>query len=544
MLKKSLCIIMCFLTVLCLFTGCDSVKGADSTIYYPIDKDPQYLDPQIISYVGAKNIIANCFEGLVSLDENGEIVPAVAESYTVSPSGLVYTFKLRQDSKWRISTASAALMGKETKETLYETVTAHDFVFAFRRAVRPETKSPGAIYLYCIKNAQKILKGKASEKTLGVKAKDKFTLEITLEKADPDFLYTLLESVCMPCNEDFFEATKGRYGLSTKYLIYNGPFYISNWADDTAITLRKNENGYYDASLVMPRSVYYSINNEQNTRLNKIKDDIYTIAPLTKQQKQEIENKKKYTVHSFSNTVTAFVFNCKDASVSDVNIRRAIAASLDKQVLTSYLEELSANGVIPKSMTIGTTLYREIAGECEYYSGSKPQSLFNKGLKAIDSDDIEVTVLCKTEHEGAVRALMQSWQASLGINFNVFVEAVDEAELNNRVSSGNYQIALCDLYFTGNTAFSALNTFASTSGGNIANYSDKKYDSLVAAVKKSAGITTSAKNTKIAEQYLINSAVIIPLYEKESYYATTNKVSGVMFNKTGEILYFKKTLSE
>ena len=64
MLKKSLTIILCALLLMSTFSACGEIKGSDAGIVFPIDADPEYLDPQIISYSGSRNIIANCFEGL------------------------------------------------------------------------------------------------------------------------------------------------------------------------------------------------------------------------------------------------------------------------------------------------------------------------------------------------------------------------------------------------------------------------------------------------------------------------------------------------
>ena len=103
MLKKSIAIILCAFLLISTFTACGEIKGSDAGIVFPIDRDPEYLDPQIISYSGSRNIIANCFEGLVTLNPQGEIAPGCAESWSISDDGLTYTFKLRQDCKWRVS---------------------------------------------------------------------------------------------------------------------------------------------------------------------------------------------------------------------------------------------------------------------------------------------------------------------------------------------------------------------------------------------------------------------------------------------------------
>lgn len=540
MLKRTVSLFLVMLLCLSLF-GC-SQKGTDAQIIYPIDKDPEYLDPQIISDVGAKNIILNCFEGLVTIDGEGNIAPGCAESWTVSDDGLTYTFKLRKDSEWRVSSYAEALIGEEKMETFDTKVTAEDFVFGFRRALRPETKSPGAKNLYSIKNAAKVNQGKMKESKLGVKAADDFTLVITLEWADPDFLYTLLEPACMPCDETFFEITGGRYGLGIKYLLYNGPFYISNWVDDSAITIRRNDK-YRSTDPVIPASVYFSINNEQDTRLKKLKDGTYEVTPLTSEQADELEGSKKYSAESFSSSVLSLVFNCKDANLSNVNIRRAVAASFDTQLLSSVLGERTAEGVLPSSMILSGKSYRQQAKELTLFTDDNPQSLLNAGLSELEKSDIEVTVLCSTEQETTVRTLMQSWQATLGVKFNVFVEAVSSSELQTRVESGNYQMAFCPVSYSSVTAFNGVLRFTTDNAYNIANFSDEVYDGIINSIKTAGTKKSTVNATLKAEKYLISSCVIIPLYEQPVYYGIGEDVSGIVFNPTGEILYFKNTLA-
>ena len=543
MLRKLLCLLLSVILILTCFTACGEIDGADAGLVFPIDKDPEYLDPQIISYSGSRNIIANCFEGLVALNENGEIVPASAESWEITNNGLTYTFKLRQDCKWRVSIYAGPLIGLSSKETNSLPVTAHDFAFGLKRALLPETKSPVAKALYCIENAEKVNLGKMSPKKLGLKVIDDYTLQIKLEKNDPDFLFTLLEPGCMPCNETFFEATGGRYGLAVKYLIYNGPFYINNWADDTSVSIRKNTL-YYDSEKVLPRSVYYSINNEQDTRLVKLQEKTYSVSPLTKEQASQIADNKKYTVVPFDSSILSMIFNCSDTVLSNKNIRRAIASSLDYSVLESHMGAVTANGIIPKTLTLGTQSYRNIASDISLYKHSDPLSLFNKGLRDLDATKCEISILCTEKYEGTVRKLMQSWQAALGIKCSIFVEVVSDSDLTSRIKSKNYQIAISDVSYSANTAFDALDRYTSTSSDNIINLNDKIYDNMINDIKHSATLTQTAEKTIKAEKYLIDSAVMVPLYTQQIYMGLAKGVAGTYFGPTGDIAYFKYTVSE
>lgn len=539
MLKRTVCLFLALFLCFGLF-GCGQ-KGVDAQVIYPIDKDPKYLDPQIVFDVGAKNIIANCFEGLVTIDGEGNIAPGCAEKWTVSPDGLTYTFKLRDDCKWRVSSYAEDVIGEEEAKNFDTRVTADDFVFAFRRALRPETKSPGAKSLYSIKNAAKVNSGKVKESKLGVKAKDDFTLEITLEWEDPDFLYTLLEPACMPCDERFFEITGGRYGLAIRYLLYNGPFYVSNWVDDSAITIRRNEE-YYDKDSVIPLSVYFSINNEQETRLKKLKEGTYELTPLTGEQAKEIDGSKKYSAASFSSSVLSLVFNCKDGNLSNINIRRAIAASFDAKLLSDMLGDPTAKGVLPSSMILSGKSYRQQTGSLSLYKNADPQSLLNKGLQELEKSDIEVTVLCDEAEETTVRNLMQSWQVALGVKFNVFVEPVTSAQLQSRVKSGDYQLAFCPVSYSSVTAFNGVLRYTTEDANNILNFSDSAFDKTVNSIKTAGSGKAAVAAILKAEKHLISSCVIIPLYEQPVYYGIGEDVSGTVFNPTGEILYFKNTL--
>lgn len=542
MFKKLLCLSLALLMLFSL-AACGGEKGVDARLVYPIDKDPQYLDPQIIYDIGAKNIIANCFEGLVALDSEGKIIPAAAEGWETNTDGTVYTFYLRKDMKWKVTSAAGNVIGENYKETFDFRVTARDFAFGITRALLPETKSPGADSLFSIKNAEKVYKGKASPSKLGVKALDDYTLQITLSAADPDFLYTLLESCCMPCNEEFFEKTGGRYGLATRYLIFNGPFYINNWADDASVSVRKSD-AYYGADSVKPASVYYSVNNEQPTRLKKLTDETYSVTPLTKAQAESLGNKRSYTVNSFPSSTFALVFNCGDPGLSNVNIRRGIVSSFDYSVIEGALGEPDAAGIIPDSFLTGSVKYSEYRASSDKYVSGSPLTVFRKGLEELDVSGVEVTVLCSAENENTVRALMQSWQSVLGICFTVYAEATDEVNLKERVKKGDFQIALTDLDFTGSRAYSVLSKFSSDSKESFTFFRDKKYDSLLYDMRKASSIAGYSSAAKTAEQYLTDSCVVLPLYRSNDYYGLGKKVSGVIHNISGEIIYFRDTVKE
>ena len=94
-MKRLIAILLCIIFIICLFPSCSKTTVGKGFVM-PVSETPDSLDPQIANSDIEKLIIANCFEGLVRIARNGEIENGVAESYTVSSDGLVYTFNLRK----------------------------------------------------------------------------------------------------------------------------------------------------------------------------------------------------------------------------------------------------------------------------------------------------------------------------------------------------------------------------------------------------------------------------------------------------------------
>jgi oligopeptide transport system substrate-binding protein len=139
---------------------------------YAIQYDPPSIDPQINFAQRGELIALNLYEGLVSTDEKMTPVPAVAERWTISKDGLVYTFYLRKNAKW-----------KDGKP-----IVAGDFLYAWLRALNPKTNSKFANLLFFIKNAEDVFNGKKPASELGVKVVDDSTLQVTLASPIPYFL--------------------------------------------------------------------------------------------------------------------------------------------------------------------------------------------------------------------------------------------------------------------------------------------------------------------------------------------------------------------
>ena len=212
-------------------TGCGSSTNSASFTWF-VDSIPANLDPQVAS--GASDVIAceNLYGTLVRKDPDGELVPGLCEEWTVSPDGLTYTFTLKDGLRY------AAAKGAATE---YD-ITAEDFVFAFRRIFRADTASPYAVEFSAIQNSAAVLAGLADESSLGVSANGALTLMFRLSERDDNFLAKLAMPGAAPCDEAFFESTRGTYGLTAKTTLASGSFYLYNWTTNGLFLRRTVES--------------------------------------------------------------------------------------------------------------------------------------------------------------------------------------------------------------------------------------------------------------------------------------------------------------
>ena len=179
MMSRSVCTFVTLIIALSFFTGCGRMTPVEQANKKGIllkanGTDPTDLDPQVVTGVTEFNIVMALMEGLMIPDAKTlEPMPGIAESYDVSEDGRTYTFYLRPDARWSNGDA----------------ITAHDFVFSYRRMLSPSFGAEYAYMLYPMLNAKAYHSGELDDpKQLGVEALDVKTLVIRLENPVPFFL--------------------------------------------------------------------------------------------------------------------------------------------------------------------------------------------------------------------------------------------------------------------------------------------------------------------------------------------------------------------
>lgn len=531
MLKKVIALCMALLLPAAVLSGCSGDGEEAEPVYfsYPIDEMPQRLDSTVASTLAERTVIANCMEGLVRVDSAGNIVPGVAQTVNISDDGLRYEFQLRQDAKYHVFSSEE---GEEAyfPEGFDNRVTAHDFVFALRRALDPAMGCPDAKRFYAIKNARQVNEGTLAVDQLAVYAQGDYTLVIELETATQDFLSLLTLSSAMPCNEQFFNSTGGRYGLELELMLYNGPYYLSRWdKDGSSVIIRKN-NDYVGENEATSGGITLMIDDDEKNRYDNVSDGTYDATSLGAEYTAELSERTKMTVTRRENIVWGICVNTQDSTMAELNMRLALFYSIDPSLLIMP-EEMTAQayGVVPASCRSGGSSYREAAGQADLiaYDAAAAQNYWAQAKQAAGVSSVSLKLMCTEEFESQMRKLIQGCQSVFGISVSIGLESVDRTTFEKRLASGDYQIAFAPIRAESDSPAAFLAQFmGNAASGNIVQYHSDIYDDLAAQAMAGAGTHVIRR----AESHLIQNGVIYPFYTQSTSFVQAKDVSGIFLS--------------
>lgn len=524
---------------LCCFiismTGCFEKDGSDGVIKYDIAYNPGSLDPQTASDDSSTLLIASLYTGLLRLEPDGSLSAGVAEDYTVSDDGLTYRFKLSSSNYWTDANGFDAVC------------TAQDFVFGFQRLFDPVTRAPRASEYFCIKNSRAINSGAVSDLArLGVTASGDYELTIELEYPDPNFPMLLTEAPAMPCSEEYFISSQGRYGLSRDTTPSNGAFYLRTWnydpytiTDNNLLILRRHAKNS-EANKVYPSGLNFFIEGDEDFVDDFVSGTISCIA-VTEDQRELITG-DKYTVQEYDAITVGMLFNKDFELFRTAGFRRALASLIDREKLAQTVTDHAvAYAIVPGEVTLLDKSYREYAGEklTAEYSTDKAQQYYQQALPGLDRDLFSGARIITRDDSAAsamISVIMQEWQREFG--FYCVVETLSESDFNARLSSGDFEIAMQDLNGSTNSPAAYLQSFTKSSSGNYSGYSSADVTRLVNSAQRAADLSASADLYKQAEQTIIDDAIFIPLYYKNEYFYINKNFADISYNPFNKTVDF------
>ncbi|ANB91652.1 peptide ABC transporter substrate-binding protein [Moraxella ovis] len=481
--------------------------------------EPESLDPHKVGGVPESNILRQMLVGLTTTDTEGNTVPGMATEW-LSEDNKVWVFKLR-DAKWSNG----------------DPVTAHDFVYSFRRVVDPATASPYATYLAGLKvvNAQDIVDGKVKPDTLGVKAIDDKTLEVTLAEPVPYFPHALFHTSVKPVNQKVVEALGDQWTRVGNF-VGNGPYTLKEWQVNERIVLERNPNYYDDANTTINKVTLLVIGSDTtDVQRYKAGEVDITDDALPPTQFKQLQSELGDEVKVSPKLCTYYYeFNHTKAPFDDVRVRRALSLVLDRDTIVDKI--LGQGQKVAYQFTPeATNGIKNHTPEWKSWDKDKrieeAKKLLNEAGYS-ESNPLKFELLYNTneQHKTLAVAAASFWKDALGFVDVTLANQEWKTYLDTRRTQ-KHQMSRGGWCADYNEASTFLNTFLSTDSSNYGKYNSPAFDAIMAQTL-GADVTPEqrAELYRQAEEVLDKEAATIFVYQYVAPRLVKPYVSGFATN--------------
>lgn len=520
-MRKLVVILMAIL--LTLSGGCIEKKiinipqdnKADKFIVYSLGKMPEDLLMLNDSSIREKDMLLALFEGLVKSDEKGNIVPGLAESWTISKDDITYTFKLRDEARWSDGSS----------------ITAGDFKRFFSEILAPKQKNIYAYQLDYIFGAQEYRNNKKSFDGVAVRVVDDKTLEIRLNSPVSYFLKILSQPVygLRRITEDLKDWEK-----SFGKLQYSGPFAIDEVSEEGETTLIKNEY-YYNYDEVLSERIYITPAAETESALAKFntnKVNMFINPPISETKSLILDGNAETIPVDIGSSIN-FNFK-KHGIITNASFRKAISLSINREHLLdqnlNYTARTAAayipynNDSIIKNIKGKSLIDRD--GNSEESKKLLEESKYKKEkIKLVYMDNVENKRLCD--------AVVKDIKEDLEINLEA--KGYSKTELMDILKAGDYHIFLINYASLYDDPISILEAWTSNSELNLFGYKNLEYDKLLLKAKYEKDNTKREELLIELEKLLMEDTTAIPMYFHNIVLCKKPSVKGVYTTKEGNI---------
>jgi oligopeptide transport system substrate-binding protein len=461
--------------------------------------EPASLDPHKVESDVEFNLISDFFDGLVSVRSDGSIEPRLAEKWEEKDS-TIWTFHLRPGIKWSNG----------------QPITAQDVVWSWQRLADPKTASPYASYLgnMHIENAAEIAQGTKAAETLGVKAVDDHTLQITLTQPTAAFLSMLAHPSLVPLDKALIEKFGEKWTQPDNF-VSSGAYSPKQWVVNEKIVAERNPQ-YWDNSHTVINKVTYLPVSSETADINRYKageiDIVYSLpqtlfASLKKSIPDQVHVTPKLATYYFE-------FNTTKAPFNDARVRRALNMALDKDIIA---DKVLGQGQIPAWVVSQKKIGGVELKSPEYANWSHEKRvaeakklLTEAGYNA--SHPLVFNLLYNTSenHKRIAIAVSSMWSKNLGV----------EAKLQNQewktmldtMHSGNFDAVRYAWIADYDDASTFLNNFRTGDSENTSQYTNANFDEAMKNAAKADNVVERGQFYQQAENQLAEDVPAIPVY--------------------------------
>ncbi|MBP3971126.1 peptide ABC transporter substrate-binding protein [Bacillus sp. WL1] len=532
--KKSHLMVMALVTSL-LLTVCNNkenksdAESKKQVLNVTVSEEIPSLDTAKTMDGTSAHVMQNIFEGLYVLDDQDQPIPAVAKSFKRSEDGKKYTFDLRKDAKWSNG----------------DNVTANDFMFAWKRAIAPETASQYASMLFYVKNAKEINKGTMPLDELGVTVINDYKLEVELEQPIPYFLQLLALPIYLPQHESFLKEQGKNYALEPSNLLYNGPFILEKWKHEQEFQLKKNAT-YWDEQKVKLDEINFQIVKDTMTAVNLYEAGNLDRVPINSQFVDKYKGNKELHMSSDSG-IAMLRFNEKNNILANKKVRQSISLALNKGDFVAHFINNGAkpaSGLVPAGHVNEETGkdFRKENGNLSSYDLQNAKKIWEEAKKELGVEQVNLELL--TFEQDNAKRMAEYIKGDLEKNLQGLTIQIKQQPFKQKLQleqTGDYDITMANWGPDYKDPISYLELFTTDNQNNKMNYSNRHYDELIKKAKSDLVLDQKKRWEALqeAERILLEDAAVAPLYQMGSAYVQKGYVKGIEKHQFGGIYTYK-----
>lgn len=467
-----------------------------------IGSEPPSLDPQLLSDTSSARVTNDLFVGLVDFDQKNQVIAGLADKWSISSNGKIYTFHLRDGIKFSDGTP----------------ITANDVVFSWQRLANPTFAAPYAQLLNNVLNAPAIAQGKKPVASLGVHAINAKTFQVNLTQATPDFLkyLTLPAFAILPAH------TISKYNsewANPQNMVSSGAYRLVEHVVNGEIAVKKNPYYYAAAQVAIPVIKFFPY-SDRNSALNAYKsgDLDMTFSLPTNDTQRLISEYPEEVQRTNYEALVYYDFNMQLPMFKDIRLRQALTMAIDRPTLVTKI--ITDENRLPLYSTVTPTIADGAYADIHYQWESLPREKQIETAKELYAaagysmaKPLKITILYNNDEGNKKRtlALASMWHDTLGAQVEVRNQEW-KTFLTSR-QKGDFEIARDGSNAEYNSVTAYTNLYICGSRLNNSHYCNPSYDKLIAAADKATDETSKARYYHQALELVLADYAIIPLYQ-------------------------------
>lgn len=541
MKKKILVLLVAMAMIVVPLAGCGGGSGdggaAEKQLVVQVGPNPETLDPALNSAVDGANTILHLYEGLLIVDQEGQLAPGQAESWETSDDGLTWTFHLRDGLKWSDGTD----------------LTANDFVYSWKRICDPVVAAPYAETVCSpIAGYEEAIGGNID--ALQVSAPDDKTFVVQLSAPCTFFGSLAAFATMMPVQQATIDANGDAWATAPDTYISNGPFYMTEWEQGSHITVTKNPN-YWNADAIKLDSIKFMLIEDANAAYSAYQNgEVQFIKDVPTEEIPSLTGSEDFFVDPIIGTYYLNL-NCNMDVFKDAKVRKALSLAIDR----NYVAGTIMQGTYTAAGNFMGPGWKDTDGS-EFMDNS------NGGKPYIDNDNFEANLAEAKQlladagypdgagfpeliystndsgyHKAVAEYLQQAW-GELGIS--VKVDIVEWASFTPMRRNGEYETARNGWVGDYDDPSNMLDLLYSSNGNNDGKYNNPEYDKQMDIARSTTDLAERSAALHKAEDILMEDAGCVPVAYYNDFWLQSPAIQGMWHSPYGYWYFMYADIAE